>query len=244
MALAGAVPRVLHVDSIHPGVDLAKVLAREALATVRAGLAPVSRLRPLPAPCARSGLPPVVLVHGYLATADALRPLARRLLREGFPAADRVGYPSTTFHLEAIVERIDEAVRRHDGPVALVGHSLGAVASRAYVKAYGGADRVRRLVLVGGPHLGTSFWRLVPPQLRPVLDPLGPWVERLNEGPEPVPTVVIRARYDHQVFPAERGRITGTQEVVVHGVGHNGMLWSRAAHDALVRALTEPPHTG
>jgi len=40
-------------------------------------------------------------------------------------------------------------------PVMLMAHSLGTLVSRYYVERLGGSRRVERLVLMGGPHLGT-----------------------------------------------------------------------------------------
>ena len=40
-------------------------------------------------------------------------------------------------------------------PIKLIGHSLGTLVSRYYVERLGGRDRVERLILMGGPHLGT-----------------------------------------------------------------------------------------
>jgi len=225
-------------DASFPTWDVTRVAARELISTVRAGLAPVARWLPLPDARPKVDLPPVVLVHGFLGHPDMLRPLARRLIREGFPRVERPRYFSTRLPLEAIVEQVAETVRSlGDGPVDLVGHSLGAVACRTWLKCFGGAEHVRRFVALGGPHAGTSFYRFVPPWLRPAMDPRGPWVRRLAEGLEPVPTLVVRARYDHQVFPPIRGAIAGAHEVVLHGIGHNGLLWSRAAQDAVVAFL-------
>lgn len=216
------------------------------MATVRCALFPLARLHPMPArpPAQRGGAeaPPVVLVHGYLGHPDMFRPLIRKLYLSGRGRVVTVGYPSTRLGLEQIVARIDETVLAHadGGQVDIVGHSLGAVASRCWIKLFGGARYVRRFVSLGGPHAGTLLYRLTPPRLWPVLNPAGPWVRKLAESPEPVPTVVIRARYDHQVLPPVCAALPGTSEVVLSGCGHNGLLWSRGAHDAVLTALSEP----
>ena len=41
------------------------------------------------------------------------------------------------------------------GPIKLVAHSLGTLVSRYYVEKYEGKDKVDKLILMGGPHLGT-----------------------------------------------------------------------------------------
>lgn len=219
--------------------DLPRAAARELVATLRAAGAPLSRLRPLPDP-APGADPPVVLVHGYLGHPDQLRALHRALVASGRTRVSRLGYPSTRLDLEAITTRIERHVvpLAADGPVDLVGHSLGAVACRAWIKRFGGHRYVRRFVSLGGPHGGTVLYRLVPPHLWPVLDPDGPWVRALGEEPEPVPTWHLHARYDHQVLPPRPVRLDGATELVLERVGHNGLLWSKEAQAAVVGALS------
>lgn len=222
-------------------MHLSTVVLREAVATARSAAWPLARLHRLPSP-GEGEHPPVLLVHGYLGHPDMFRPLVRRLYAEGWSQVGRFHYPSTRYRLPQIVETIDREARRlYDahGPIDVVAHSLGAVSTRAWLKEFGGADKVRRFISLGGPHAGTSFFRLAPPSLWDVLDPDGYWVRRLSEGGEPVPTIVIRARYDQQVFPPERAALPNTQEVVLQGHGHNSLLWSRSAHDAVIRALAD-----
>lgn len=229
-------------DGLVSHLRLLPILATtEAIATLRCACWPLARLlHRLPNPPASERLP-VVLVHGYLGHPDMFRPLTRRLYAAGFGTVVRVGYPSTRTPLDRIAARIEEVVRplvADHGAVDLVGHSLGAVACRAWLKAFGGAGHVRRFVSLGGPHAGTAMFRLAPPALWEVLDPGGPWVRRLAEGEEPVPTTVIRARYDHQVVPPVRAALPGAEEVILPVHGHNGLLWSRTAHQAVIRALS------
>lgn len=223
---------------------LASVALGELAATLRSGIYPLIPLAELPEPIPAPGRDqPVLLVHGYMAHREVLRPLARHLLNAGFSRVHRVGYPSMALPFEGVVAAIADAARplaaRH-GKVHLVGHSLGALASRAWIKLFGGHHIVDRFVSLGGPHGGTALHRVVPSPVRPAFDPDGPWIRRINEGPEPVPTFVIRARYDHQVFPPERAQIRGTDEIVVEAHGHNGLLWSPQAHAAVAHALTRP----
>jgi pimeloyl-ACP methyl ester carboxylesterase len=169
-----------------------------------------------------------------------LRGLARSLIDAGWHRVERPGYPSSQLGLEQIAQRIDECVTpiAAMGPVDLVGHSLGAVACRAWLKLFGGHRYIRRFVSLGGPHGGTRLYALSPRKLWPVLDPDGPWVSRLAQGSEPVPTTHIRARYDHQVLPPRPVHLEGAVEVVLDQVGHNGLLWSSRAHAAVIEALT------
>ena len=171
---------------------VAKVAATESVATVRSALWPLAHLHRLPHP-PRGPKPPVVLVHGYLGHPAMWRPLIRRLYLDGWGAVHTVRYASTRRRMPEIVRAIAEVVDPLGDGVQLIGHSLGAVASRAFLKTGGGAGRVARFVSLGGPHAGTAMYRLAPRNLWEILDPDGPWVRRLVEGDEPVPTVVRRA---------------------------------------------------
>ncbi|MBT3217706.1 MAG: alpha/beta fold hydrolase [Proteobacteria bacterium] len=219
--------------------DLVVTFCRELVATVRTGMWPFAKLIPLPSPSTVGGRPPVVLLHGFMGHRESFRPLARRMLKSGWTRVERVGYPSTTCHFDEIIERLDRTVKAcaKEEKVDLIGHSLGAVACRAYTKLYGGDELVRRFISLGGPHAGTSLYRVTPPNVRHILDPNGEWVKRMSEGPEKVPTIVIRARYDHQVFPPQRASLPGVDEVVLSGYGHNGLLWATESHDAILAAL-------
>lgn len=100
--------------------------------------------------------PPVVLLHGYLdhglCWAEVARHLpGRRLLapdQRGFGGSDRVGrggayhFPDYVADLDALVEALG------DGPVDLVGHSMGGTVAGWYAGAR--PDRVRRLCIVEG----------------------------------------------------------------------------------------------
>jgi pimeloyl-ACP methyl ester carboxylesterase len=218
---------------------IGKVVVREAAASIRAALVPlVGALRPLPEP-RPSDRTPVVMVHGYLGHPNVFRSLSRRMIHQGWGRIERIHYPSTQLGLGEIARVIDDAVAplAEDGPVDLVGHSLGAVACRAYLKVFGGDRYVRRFVSLGGPHAGTVMYRLAPVKLWSILDPDGGWVRRLNEGAEPVPTTIVRARYDHQVMPPVHIALDGATELVLDGYGHNGLLWAPEAQEAVTSAL-------
>jgi triacylglycerol lipase len=218
----------------------AAVAREEVEFLVRCAVAPVLPWPPLPTPKPKPGRPPVLLVHGYLGHPEMLHPLAAALLANGAPRVERVQYDSLTLPFEEIVAAIAGAARAlNEGqPVDLVGHSLGAVACQAWIKLYGGAPLVRRFVSLGGPHGGTSLYRLVPSPVRAAFDPRGGIVRRLAEGDEPVPTTVVRAQYDHQVFPPRRARLAGIEERVIGTHGHNSLLWSADAHEAVNEALS------
>lgn len=56
-------------------------------------------------------------------------------------------------------KRLAEAIENWEvqGPVTIIAHSLGCLVSRYYVEHLDGKDKVRRLILLGGPHLGVPM---------------------------------------------------------------------------------------
>ncbi|MEN0062973.1 MAG: alpha/beta fold hydrolase [Myxococcota bacterium] len=220
-------------------IVLPRVIVTEAVATVRLGLWPLGWLRPLPAPPRPETGRPIVLVHGFLGHPEMWRTLTRRLYENHLGPVHAVGYPSTRFAIDEIARRIHRAVvpLAAQGPIDVVGHSLGAVATRAWLKRFGGASYVRRFISLGGPHAGTDFYRFAPSVLWPVLNPEGYWPKLLAQDPEPVETVVIRSRYDQHVVPPVRAALPGIEEIVLSGGGHNGLLWSRESCDAVIEVL-------
>lgn len=222
-------------------VHLAGAVAREVEATARTALYPFNRYFSLPDAAPEAGRVPVVMVHGLWGHPGMLQPLARYLLDNGWPRVERVGYPSIGIDFREIVDRLDAVVQRVGEPVDLVGHSLGATACRAYLKLHGGA--ARRFVALAPPFGGTSLYRLVPGRLRDPLHPRGDVVLQLRDGPETVPTTIVRARYDAQILPAHRSRLVDdpdVEEIDLDGLGHNGLLCSRRAHATVATILSRP----
>ena len=218
---------------------LVRVGAAEVGSVLRAGWHTLARPA-LPETVVAPHLPATLLVHGFLARGATLGPLTRALVDGGVPEIVVVDYPSTRVRFEDIVDRIAVAgssLARRRGPIGVVGHSLGAVAARTWIKRYGGALHVARFVSIAGPHHGTALHRLLAPSLRGVLDPHGAVVRAANEGPEPVPTTVIRARHDLQVVPPESAALPGVPERVFDDLGHNALLTSPDAHAAVLAAL-------
>jgi triacylglycerol lipase len=101
---------------------------------------------------------PMLLVHGFLATARVLGWLADRLGRSGYRAHDvelgRLFGRFNTRPMEelarVVAERVEQLARDHRCQrIDLVGHSAGGLIGRYYVQKLEGARRVRHLVTLG-----------------------------------------------------------------------------------------------
>lgn len=117
-------------------------------------------------PAALQGAP-ILLLHGFLSTPRALRPLAHRLGRDGFRVFSvGLGGLAGRFNTRRIDELArlvrDEVERIYArnpgmGRLIVIGHSQGGLIASWWVKRLGGHRRVRTLVTLGTPHRGTRI---------------------------------------------------------------------------------------
>lgn len=167
----------------------------------------------------------VVLVHGFLATAGVLRPLAERLEGDtGAHAASFTHLPGEG--IERIARRIDALVRRLSPGTRrlhLVGHSVGGLAARYYVDELGGDARVVQTISLASPFSGVPRASLLPGSLAKDLHPDNPLLARLRAGVgQGVPHFSIAGSSDALVAS---GALPSAASLEVPGCGHNALLY-------------------
>jgi triacylglycerol lipase len=167
----------------------------------------------------------VVLVHGFLATAGVLRPLAERI------EADTGAHAASFTHLPGegivrIAQRIDALVRRlQPGTrrIHLVGHSVGGLAARYYVDELGGDPRVVQTISLASPFAGVPRAGLLPGALARDLDPQNSLLARLRAGVDRgVPHFSIAGSHDTLV---PDGALPSAEKLEAPGCGHNALLY-------------------
>jgi pimeloyl-ACP methyl ester carboxylesterase len=177
----------------------------------------------------------VVLVHGLLATAGVLRPLAERLERDtGARAATFTHLPGEG--IERIARRVADLIVRlpaRTQRVHLVGHSIGGLAARHYVEVLGGDPRVVQTVSIASPFSGVPRASLVlPGQLAKDLDPSSSLLARLRAGVgQGVPHFSIAGSHDALVAS---GALPSAERLEVPGCGHNALLYDPVVLDEVV----------
>jgi pimeloyl-ACP methyl ester carboxylesterase len=186
---------------------------------------------------------PIVLIPGIYCNAGAWWWMRRRL-----EAAGLSGLFATT--LEPPLASIDElacqlsldierlcatsGARR----VVLVGHSMGGLVARTYLRNLDGAARVAKLITLASPHHGSALARWTVGIAGQQLRPGHPWLAKLNEAesePSPVPIVSLFSWHDNLVAPQSSAELAHADSIAFVGIGHLSLLFS----DEVARRLCQ-----
>lgn len=205
-------------------------------------------LPPPPAAGAPAAPRGVVLVHGFLCNRGFWMPWFALLRRRGHafvavtlepPFGSIDGYAGT---IDAAVRRVAESTGR---PPLVIGHSMGGLAVRAWLKACGeaGTARVHRVVTLGSPHAGTWAARFSRSENGLQMLPGHPWLQALA-GAE---TAACRARFtcfysdcDNVVYPATTATLEGADNRFVPGTAHVQMAFHPAVLGACLEIAGQP----
>ena len=169
---------------------------------------------------------PVVLVHGYLCNHRIWDEVATDLRARGH-AVFAVNLEPVFCSIDRyapIVEAAVQALKAHTGAakVGLVGHSMGGLAIRAWMRAHGTAS-VERVITLGTPHAGTKMARGTPTPNGRQMVWRSAWLKEL----EAVETEAIRALMrialtpqDNIVFHQREQVLPGVGAEIFDGIGH------------------------
>lgn len=201
---------------------------------------------PAPAPAPR----PIVLIHGVLCNDGVWFALRRHLGQAGIGPVYTLNYGpmfASTEHFALQLDARIAAVRAATGAerVVLVGHSLGGLVARAYLRRFGTAH-VSRLITVGTPHHGSVFAWLFPGWCLAQMRPGNAWLVALNrdEGiPASVPMTALWSRHDTMVAPQASAMLGGAQNVALVGIGHNALLRDRQVLGTVTSEISGVPES-
>ena len=124
-------------------------------------------------------------------------------------------------------ERIDALLAETGAQkVVLVTHSMGGLASRAYLRQHGAAH-VAGLVTLAAPHNGTQVARLGLGRNAREMRPNSEWLRSLNaEPPPPIPITSLWSLDDEIIDPPDASRLANGRETALEGIGHMAMAFS------------------
>lgn len=187
--------------------------------------------------------PPLLLIHGYGCSRAAWWWHRRWLEAAGWPVATvnlEPIYTNIENYVTTVQRRIDEVLAATGAEqVILIGHSMGGLVARAYLRRHGSA-KVLRLVTLGTPHGGSELARLGfgvnARQMRPGSD----WLTALSEDAPVVDSFVIYSQHDNYVIPQGNLEWKGAKSRSIDGFGHLAMLYSSRVSKVLLEGLSRP----
>jgi triacylglycerol lipase len=183
---------------------------------------------------------PALLIHGYFCNRGAWWWMRSRLRARGFEVATMDLEPSFgdidvyADQLHRRVETLCAETGAHR--VALICHSMGGLAARAYLGRHGSC-RVAKLATLATPHRGTSLAYLGLGRNAQQMRPGNPWLAALKLPDADLPTLAIWSPVDNFIAPQESARLEGAREIMMPGLGHLSMLFSSAILSALTEEL-------
>ena len=203
-----------------------RVWGLETLSTLRQAYLWPRDLTPVLPECAADD-DVVVLIHGFFASAGAMRPMRARLERAGARVATFTHAPGQG--VRAIARRLARLVHEipHRTRVHVVGHSLGGIVARWYVQELGGHARVVQTISLASPFGGAPLARRLPWLVGADLHASSSTLERLRTGPHAtrIPHTSIVAGEDHLIVPQRNGAFHHGDVVVMPGRSHNSLLF-------------------
>ncbi len=188
---------------------------------------------------------PVLLVHGYACNHRVWRRMAEALAQRGHPLAvvDLEPVFGGIDDHAAIIAQAVHGLRARTGAcrVALLAHSMGGLACRAYLRRSGVAD-VAGLVTLGTPHQGTALARFGRGENARQMRPDSAWLTALTRheaaGPGLArPAVVVLTHHDNLLAPRVPQDVPGARRVELDGIGHLGLVESARVREIVIDAL-------
>jgi triacylglycerol lipase len=190
---------------------------------------------------------PVLLIHGWACNSGYWHAMSKAL--------EHANIAHHAMDLEPVLADIDsyapmiheavEALCRDSGQttVVIVGHSMGGLAARAYLRK-SGCERVAQLITLGSPHHGTVLanfgkgtnsrqmhWRNGKPST---------WLRRLNDEEDAAARARIVSIYSHHdniVAPQTSSHLEGARNIEYQGIGHVALARHPLIHARVIAEI-------
>ena len=181
----------------------------------------------------------VLLIPGFMCNRAAWKPLLDSgLLADCNVAAVNLEPIFGDIDLYAeVLHRAVERLRAASGAarVVLVGHSMGGLAARVYLRKHGDAH-VARVVTLASPHHGTIFGRLGHSRNARQMAHGSRFVKGLRDDDRGRWSrfTTVAARDDNLVIPRSSPLLPGAKQIELDGVGHLALIEDRRAWQIIV----------
>ncbi|OYU46776.1 MAG: hypothetical protein CFE44_00285 [Burkholderiales bacterium PBB4] len=170
--------------------------------------------------------PPVLLVHGYMCNHRIWDDIAQTLRAEGHDvlAVNLEPLFTSIDNYAPILEAATQKLLAHSGQaqIAVVGHSMGGMATRAWLRKFG-TQRVARVVTLGTPHVGTQIPQHLPTPNGRQMAWQSEWLSQLTNGETEDVRKLFRIAItpqDNIVYPQRAQVLQDVTATVFEGIGH------------------------
>jgi pimeloyl-ACP methyl ester carboxylesterase len=182
----------------------------------------------------RLSIPAIVLIPGIYCNAGAWWWMRRRLEAAGLSGLFAATLEPPLASIDELASQLSlqiESLCATTGArrVVLVGHSMGGLIARTYIRNFGGAARVAKLITLASPHHGSALARWAVGLGGQQLRPGHPWLAKLNANesePSPVPIVSLFSWHDNLVVPQSSAELVHADSIAFVGIGHLSLLFS------------------
>lgn len=189
------------------------------------------------------GRTPVLLLHGFACNRAACWGLARSLRSRGETAwavTLQPVYGSIDEWVAPIARSIDALLAATGARrVVLVGHSMGGLAARAYLRQRGG-EKVARVVTLGSPHRGSTLARFGVGRNAREMELDSRWLAALASSEArgfAVPFTSIFSYHDNLVVPQSSAMHAAATNLPLAGTGHLTLVFSQRVVELVAREL-------
>lgn len=169
---------------------------------------------------------PVLLVHGFVCNHRVWEALVPALQAQGHTvlAVDLEPLFCSIDDYAPLLEKAVQALCQQTGQtqVALIGHSMGGLAIRAWMRRYGTAQ-VARAITLGTPHAGTHAKAMVNTANGVQMGWQSDWLKELAASESDATRSLLRIAItpqDNIVYPQRAQTLAGVAPMVFEGRGH------------------------
>lgn len=188
----------------------------------------------------------VVFVHGFFCNRGFWTPWLQRVEARRHPFV-AVNLEPVFGSIDDYAQTIDQAVctvtRASGLPPLLVGHSMGGLAARAWLRTGAHAARIHHVVTIGAPHRGTWLGRFSRFSSGRQMALGSDWLRQLAQDCARQPQPGLTCWYsncDNVVFPSSSATLPAAQNRLVAGAAHVELAFHPQVMDATLALLDHP----
>lgn len=194
---------------------------------------------------------PVLLLHGYGANSGFWKPLSKRLSGAGIShaAIDLEPILGSIDDYADLIEASAQQLCRDNGveTIIVVGHSMGGLAARAWLRRYGTA-KVASIITLGTPHFGSTLagygMGKNATEMLPHVSGTSTenhWLTALANSESTEDRAKMRSiysRHDNIVSPQQSAQLPGAINVAFDLIGHVALGFDREVMKVLMTEIT------